>query len=131
MIKKASDLGFGGRMEEAMELWREMASGTGPGCSPNTVTYSTLMDGLSKAGRVEEAMSLLDNMKRIGLGADAYVYGALVSGLCNAGSVDGPWSSFTKCPRRRFAQIWPFTAVGSTVYPSLGVGRRLEICCVT
>lgn len=49
-----------GEADEAVELLREMVR---RGMRADGYGYSTVIDGLCKGGRVEEAMGLLDEMQ--------------------------------------------------------------------
>ncbi|CAK9181861.1 unnamed protein product [Ilex paraguariensis] len=50
---------------------------------PNMITYSTLIHGLCKEGKLREAVEILDRMKLQGLKADAGLFGKIISGLCD------------------------------------------------
>ncbi|KAL0737235.1 hypothetical protein Bca4012_013445 [Brassica carinata] len=51
--------------------------------TPNMVTYSTLITGLCKEQKIQEAVELLDRMNLQGLKPDAGLYGKVISGFCN------------------------------------------------
>ncbi|ESQ51727.1 hypothetical protein EUTSA_v10016252mg [Eutrema salsugineum] len=46
---------------------------------PNVVSYSTVIDGFAKAGRFDEALSLFDEMRYLGIALDRVSYNTLVS----------------------------------------------------
>jgi len=48
------------RVDEAVEMLREMVR---RGLRPDVYGYSTVIDGLCRARRVDEAMGLLDEMQ--------------------------------------------------------------------
>ncbi|CAH2062634.1 unnamed protein product [Thlaspi arvense] len=50
---------------------------------PNVITYSTLIHGLCKEGRLREALEIFDRMKLQGLKPDAGLYWKIISGFCN------------------------------------------------
>ncbi|CAD5334096.1 unnamed protein product [Arabidopsis thaliana] len=52
------------------------------GCRPNMVTYTTLITGLCKEQKIQEAVELLDRMNLQGLKPDAGLYGKVISGFC-------------------------------------------------
>ena len=46
------------------------------GLTPNVITYSSLVQGLSKTGRWEEATALLNEMAEKGVYPDVFVIGS-------------------------------------------------------
>jgi pentatricopeptide repeat protein len=52
---------------------------------PNTITYSSVINGLCKEGRLREATEILDRMRLQGRKPDAGLFGKLIVGLCDAG----------------------------------------------
>lgn len=53
------------------------------GAAAVQVTYSTLIDGWVKAGAVERASQLLQEMRRQGLKPNAITYNTLLKGYCS------------------------------------------------
>ena len=47
---------------------------------PDIVTYSALMNGLCKEGRLEEASKLFEEMKGMGLFPDGVIFTTLIDG---------------------------------------------------
>lgn len=68
-------------LEKAADLLVEMERSN---CEPNSFTCCILMDGLCKDGRVEEAMTWLEKMRRKGLEVDV----TLVNGFRSKGCLD-------------------------------------------
>jgi pentatricopeptide repeat protein len=52
------------------------------GCSPTVITYNTLIDGLCKAEKYQEALSITREMVGKGFTPDIRTYGSLIRGLC-------------------------------------------------
>ena len=68
------------RMEKRVEVYlREMPH---KNMVPNTVTYSSLIDGLCKSGRITSALDLMKEMHHKGQPADVVTYNSLLDGLC-------------------------------------------------
>ena len=55
------------------------------GCTPNVITFNTLINGLCREGRVLKAVALLDRMVENGLLPNHITYGTVVNGLCKMG----------------------------------------------
>ncbi|CAL9174724.1 unnamed protein product [Musa hybrid cultivar] len=58
------------------------------GCAPDVVTYSTLIAGLCWAGRVEEALGVLDQMLEEECRPNVYTYTPIVHAYCSRGRVE-------------------------------------------
>ncbi|KAJ4831200.1 hypothetical protein Tsubulata_007576 [Turnera subulata] len=56
-------------------------------CDPDLYTYSTLMDGLCREDRIEEAVSLLDEMQIEGCFPNPVSFNVLINGLCKKGDL--------------------------------------------
>lgn len=65
-----------------------MAAMVKAGCTPDAVTYSTLISGLCRAGRIEEAWGVLDKMEEMKCPPTVRCYTSLVLGYCNDGRID-------------------------------------------
>ncbi|RZC50743.1 hypothetical protein C5167_019170 [Papaver somniferum] len=70
-----------GLIDRAIETFRDMS------CIPDLYTYSTLIDGLCKENRIEEAITLLDEMQSEGCFPNEVTYNALINGLCKKGDI--------------------------------------------
>ncbi|XP_078150740.1 uncharacterized protein LOC144546074 [Carex rostrata] len=57
------------------------------GCEPNVVTYSTLITGLCKAGRIEDALNLFDDMLQRGCFPNAHTYAPILRAFCSEGRI--------------------------------------------
>ncbi|XP_020575540.1 uncharacterized protein LOC110021396 [Phalaenopsis equestris] len=57
----------------------------GFGCSPDTITYNTILDGYCRKGMLKEARDLLAEMKGRGLLPDRSTYNTLIAGYCRIG----------------------------------------------
>ncbi|QHO12998.1 Pentatricopeptide repeat-containing protein [Arachis hypogaea] len=72
-------------VDEALNLFEEMRRKY---LVPNTVTYNTLIDGLSKSKRISCALELLVKMHERGPPADVVTYNSLLDGMFNIKQVD-------------------------------------------
>jgi len=58
------------------------------GCRPDTITYSTLIAGLCRVGRIEEAWGVLDKMDEENCPPTVRCYTSIVLGYCDEGRID-------------------------------------------
>ncbi|WOL00540.1 pentatricopeptide repeat-containing protein [Canna indica] len=58
------------------------------GCQPDAITYSTLIAGLCRAGRVEEALGFLDQMIEDKLLPTVQAFTCIVHGYCSKGRIE-------------------------------------------
>ncbi|KAF5729114.1 pentatricopeptide repeat-containing protein [Tripterygium wilfordii] len=68
---------------QALELLETMVS---EHQKPNMITYSTLINGLCKEGKLQEAVEILDRMKLQGVKPDAGLCGEIINGFCDYAS---------------------------------------------
>ncbi|CAN6463567.1 unnamed protein product [Victoria cruziana] len=54
-------------------------------CFTSQIGYSMLVKALCRAGRLEEAASVVDELENLGCAIDQYIYGSLVHGLLRGG----------------------------------------------
>ncbi|MQL81742.1 hypothetical protein Taro_014198 [Colocasia esculenta] len=54
------------------------------GCKPNVFTYSIAINSLCEIGSVEEAFSLINEMKNAGIYPNIVTYNTLIKGLCKS-----------------------------------------------
>ncbi|XP_037496448.1 pentatricopeptide repeat-containing protein At1g62914, mitochondrial [Jatropha curcas] len=71
-----------GRWEEASMQLNEMLEAN---ITPNLITFSILVDGLCKCGRVSKAHGIVKLMIQRGIKPDVVTYSSLIYGLCNSG----------------------------------------------
>ncbi|KAJ4846566.1 hypothetical protein Tsubulata_049195 [Turnera subulata] len=64
------------------------------GPTPDSVTYATILDGLCMQGRVDEALTLFQTMKKHSVKPDIVIYSILIGGMCNSGKVKHAWELF-------------------------------------
>ncbi|XVF77738.1 hypothetical protein PTKIN_Ptkin14bG0071000 [Pterospermum kingtungense] len=76
-----------------MELFREMSQN---GTFPNTVTYTALINGLSRLGRLSVAKELFKKMSAHGLVPDVITYSTLLCGFCKNGLTNEAYELFRK-----------------------------------
>ncbi|KAI5068457.1 hypothetical protein GOP47_0016802 [Adiantum capillus-veneris] len=70
---------------KAKDIYAQMAS-SGP--SPDSITYNTLIDGLTKLKRMNDAYLLLGELIRSGYSSTSDSYNILMKGLCQEGRVN-------------------------------------------
>ncbi|RZC80962.1 hypothetical protein C5167_043532, partial [Papaver somniferum] len=70
------------------------------GPSPNEVTYGTMLDGLCKNGKIEEAIELFESMEGIGALANIEMYTILIHGLCRADQLEDARKMFHEIPEK-------------------------------
>lgn len=61
----------------------------GAGCLPNRVMYNTIIAGLCREGRADEAQSVLERMGSGGIAPDVVTFNSRISALCAQGNVLG------------------------------------------
>ena len=52
------------------------------GCMPTKVTYNVIIDGLCKAGLLDDALKMKKYMVENHLAPDKFTYSALINGCC-------------------------------------------------
>lgn len=68
---------------QVMQIMRDT-----PGCTPDVITYSTLIDTLGRAGRFREMRELLQDMKLQGLTPNFVTYTCMISAMAKSGDLD-------------------------------------------
>ncbi|XP_020575614.1 pentatricopeptide repeat-containing protein At1g09900-like [Phalaenopsis equestris] len=58
------------------------------GCRPDVVTYSTVISGLCRAGKVDEAFSVLNSMLKDDCIINAHTYTPILQAFCAEGKID-------------------------------------------
>ncbi|XP_039008313.1 pentatricopeptide repeat-containing protein At3g61520, mitochondrial-like [Hibiscus syriacus] len=74
-----------------MEVYNKISEGRGNDdlSIEADVVYNTLIDGLCKVERVEEALQLMEQMKSTkGLAPDMVTYTCLINGFCKVGEIE-------------------------------------------
>ena len=69
------------KFNKAFVFWQEMQK---QGLKPNTITHTTMISGLARAGNVLEAKDLFERFKSSGGIPDSACYNAMIEGLNNA-----------------------------------------------
>ena len=75
-----------GNLDEAMGIYRDMSSGSR--VPLNTVIYNILIDSLYKNGKVEIALSLMDDMKDKVVRPSTTTFNAMLKGLQEINSLE-------------------------------------------
>ncbi|XP_062199850.1 pentatricopeptide repeat-containing protein At1g79540-like [Phragmites australis] len=83
-----------GRYNDGFECYKEMLMRSD--VSPDIVLYTIMIRGCSEAGRTEDAVSFLDEMKEKGFVPDTFCYNTLLKTLCDAGNLDGARSLWSE-----------------------------------
>lgn len=60
-----------------------------PGCKPDVITYSTVIDALGRSGRFSNVSEVLDEMSREGIEPNLVTYTSVISALNRAGDLNG------------------------------------------
>lgn len=72
-------------MDAALRIFREMSD---HGCTPDSYTYGTLINGLCKLGKIGEAKELFNEMGTKGCLPSVVTYTCLIRGLCQSNNLD-------------------------------------------
>jgi len=67
-------------VDQAMKVYRQMCSDRDKGVSPDLITFSILIKANCDAGRLEDALVLLQTMVGLGIGPDEVVFNNLLGG---------------------------------------------------
>lgn len=73
--------------EAALQVFQEMRET--PGCTPDVITYSTVIDALGRGGRFGQVRDVLDEMSREGVAPNLVTYTSVISALTRAGDLEG------------------------------------------
>lgn len=60
-----------------------------PGCTPDVITYSTIIDALGRSGRFGKVREVLDEMSSVGVEPNLVTYTSVISALTRAGDLEG------------------------------------------
>ncbi|KAJ4703538.1 Pentatricopeptide repeat-containing protein [Melia azedarach] len=72
-------------MDSALRIFREMPN---RGCTPDSYTFGTLINGFCRLGKINEAKELFKEMETKGCSPTVVTYTCLINGLCQAKNVD-------------------------------------------
>lgn len=75
----------GGLFDKARELLNDLEA---LGHAQNEIPYCILMDGLAKAGHIQEAKSVFDEMNEKHVKSDGYSYSIMISAFCRSGLLE-------------------------------------------
>jgi pentatricopeptide repeat protein len=67
-----------------MKMLHEMLD---KGHNPNIITFTSIIDGLCKEGKLQEALWLLDVMVQIGHQPNEITYNTLINEFCKVGNL--------------------------------------------
>lgn len=92
-----------------------------PGCDPDVITYSTVIDTLGRNGRFEELKEILTEMKERGIGPNLVTYTSMIAALTRAGDLDRALQLLDDMDRDGVApNVYTFSSLIN------GAGRRGE-----
>ncbi|XP_078153129.1 pentatricopeptide repeat-containing protein At5g03800-like [Carex rostrata] len=66
------------------------------GCTPNVISYNTIIDGLCKEGTISKAFSVFEKMLSVGIVPNVVTYSSLIDGLCKEGAISKAFSLFER-----------------------------------
>ncbi|KAJ4839711.1 hypothetical protein Tsubulata_012692 [Turnera subulata] len=99
----------GGHMDAALKIFREMP---GRGCTPDSYTYGTLINGLCRLGNVCDAKELFKEMETKGCSPSVITYTCLIRGLCQSNIVDEGMGLFEEMKQKGIApNVFTYTAL--------------------
>ncbi|CAI8583689.1 unnamed protein product [Vicia faba] len=80
--------------------------------TPDTITYSSFIDGLCKSGRMSDVWDLIDEMHDRGQPADVIIYTSLMDALCKNHNLDEAIVLFRKIKDLGFqANVYMYTVL--------------------
>ncbi|CAN0830312.1 Pentatricopeptide repeat-containing protein At4g26680, mitochondrial [Linum grandiflorum] len=74
-----------GRLEKAVELFREMENGVIGGVSPNVASYNVVIAGYCRKGLLSSAMKLKSSMEKTNNNGNVVTFNTLIHGFCKEG----------------------------------------------
>ena len=87
-----------GQTDKAMRLVDIMIA---EGCTPDNITYGSLINGFYKQRNMDEAMSLFRKMPQVGLFPGTVTYTIAIGGLCKVGRRKDAQSLFNEMQNNR------------------------------
>jgi pentatricopeptide repeat protein len=66
------------------------------GIQPNLCTYTILIDGLCKSGRLKDGQKVFEDLLVKGYNLNVYTYTAMIHGFCNNGLLDEALATLSK-----------------------------------
>lgn len=102
---------------DVLSLMRET-----PGCTPDVITYSTLIDTLGRDCRFEEMRALLEEMIAQGLKPNLITFTSMISAMARAGDLDGALQIISEMEAEGISpNVFTFLCLIS------GAGRRKDL----
>ncbi|KAL8113054.1 hypothetical protein AgCh_020399 [Apium graveolens] len=99
----------GGTINAALQIFHEMPS---HGCSPDSYTYGTLINGLCRLKRVSEAKELFAEMGTKGCLPSVVTYTSLIHGLCLSNDLDEAVGLFKEMKEKRIvANLYTYSSL--------------------
>ncbi|KAK2995000.1 hypothetical protein RJ640_030047 [Escallonia rubra] len=74
-----------GTLDAALRIFHEMPN---RGCTPDSYTYGTLVNGFCRTGKINEAKELFREMDTKGCSPSVVTYTSLIHGLCQSNNFD-------------------------------------------
>ncbi|XP_068660565.1 pentatricopeptide repeat-containing protein GUN1, chloroplastic-like isoform X2 [Aristolochia californica] len=114
-----------GKYEAVKYLFEEMKAEY---CTPNVLTYSTLIDTYAKGGMHKEAMEVFKEFKKTGLKVDVVLYSALIDALCKNGLVQSAVALLDEMTREG---IRPNVVTYNSIIDAFGRAKSAQIREIT
>ncbi|XXG78805.1 hypothetical protein AAC387_Pa08g2665 [Persea americana] len=115
---------FEGEMfDVAMAIYGDMLKRNFP---RDCMTFDCVIDGLGKAGKIEDAIHLFDEMAEIGISPDTTVYTNLLNGFCKFHRMDEAFMFLSSFLKKRY--VVSLDGYCCMIDGLFGTGRFEEAC---
>ncbi|KAL4585643.1 hypothetical protein LXL04_010266 [Taraxacum kok-saghyz] len=108
-------------MDSAIKILREMPK---HGCTPDTYTYGTLINGLCKLSKIKEAKDLFKEMETKGCSPSVVTYTSLIHGLSQSNNLNESMSLFKEMESKNITpNVYTYSSIINGLCKN---GRSLE-----
>lgn len=116
----------GGAGETAMSVLEAMRSV--PGCKPDVITYSTIIDALGRSGRFSEIRAILNEMHEEEIEPNLVTYTSVISALTRAGDLEAAMQVLSDMDARGVkANVYTFSSLINGAGRSGDFARAFEL----